>query len=74
MGRVLLISDDLPRSERLARSLGPTRPCTVHDLYADAEPSGQPDLIVSDVARFTAEAIRRLLEVCCARPARPFWS
>ncbi|WP_173009340.1 HD domain-containing phosphohydrolase [Methylobacterium sp. P1-11] len=65
MGRLLLISDDLARTGRLARSLGPARRCTVQNLYDDAVPSGQPDLIVGDVARLTSEAImclRRMLE------------
>ncbi|MGE8131416.1 HD-GYP domain-containing protein [Methylobacterium sp. NPDC080182] len=60
MGRLLLISDDLARTGRLARSLGPARRCTVHDLYDDAVPAGQPDLIVGDVAQLTSEAITRL--------------
>jgi putative nucleotidyltransferase with HDIG domain len=60
LGRLLLISDDLARTGRLARSLGPARRCTVQDLYDDAVPSGQPDLIVGDVARLTSEAITRL--------------
>ncbi|MEE7491483.1 HD-GYP domain-containing protein [Methylobacterium oryzae] len=60
MGRLLLITDDLTRTGRLARSLGPTRHCTVHDLYDDAEPSDQPDLIVGDVARLSSEATQRL--------------
>ncbi|SEI16181.1 HDIG domain-containing protein [Methylobacterium sp. 275MFSha3.1] len=60
MGRLLLISDDLARTGRLARSLGPTRRCTVQDLYDDSLPSVQPDLIVGDVAQLTSEAIARL--------------
>jgi hypothetical protein len=60
LGRLLLISDDLPRTGSLAWSLGPERRCTVHDLYDDALPSGQPDLIVGDVAQLTSEAITRL--------------
>ncbi len=60
MGRLLLISDDLSRTGRLACSLGPDRLCTIHDLYDDALPSAQPDLIVGDVALLTADAIARL--------------
>ncbi|MET0531332.1 MAG: hypothetical protein ABW003_23870, partial [Microvirga sp.] len=44
----------------MATSLGPDRLCTIHDLYDDALPSAQPDLIVGDVALLTADAIARL--------------
>ncbi|MGU3421786.1 HD-GYP domain-containing protein [Methylobacterium sp. D54C] len=60
MGRLLLISDDLARARRLAHSLGPALYCTVQDLYDDAAPSEQPDLIVGDVGQLTSEAMMRL--------------
>ncbi len=60
MGRLLLISDDLSRTGRLARSLGPDRLYTIQDLYDDGLPSAQPDLIVGDIAQLTSEAITRL--------------
>ncbi|MET3414855.1 HD domain-containing phosphohydrolase [Methylobacterium sp. 1030] len=60
MGRLLLISDDLSRTERLVHFLGPDPCCTVQDLYDDAVPLGLPDLIVGDVARLTSEAMMRL--------------
>ena len=50
MGGPLLISDDLTRTGRLARSLRPARRCTVHDLYDDIAPAELPDFIVGDVA------------------------
>jgi putative nucleotidyltransferase with HDIG domain len=60
LGGLLFISDDLPRTARLARVLGPARPCSVHDLYAEASPAPGPDLIVGDVAQLTSDAIVRL--------------
>ena len=65
MGALLLVSDDLGRAERLARELGAARSIQVHDLYAEGFPLVQPELIVSDVAQFSSDAIlrlRRLLE------------
>ncbi len=59
MGAVLLISDDLSRSGRLARDLGSTRHCSIHDLYAEVEPAVVPDLIIGDVAQLTSDAIVR---------------
>ncbi|MEE7505211.1 metal-dependent phosphohydrolase [Methylobacterium mesophilicum] len=63
LGRLLLISDDRPRTERLARCLGPDRCYAVHELSDEAMPFGQPDLIVSDVAHLTSEAMMRLRRV-----------
>ena len=60
MGGPLLISDDLTRTGRLARSLGPARRCTVHDLYDDIAPAELPDLIVGDVAGLTSEPLRAI--------------
>lgn len=66
MASLLLISDDLRRTERLARDLSAAWVCRIYDLYEDGEPtSGTPTLIVSDVRVLTSEAIlrlRRLLE------------
>ncbi|QGY05511.1 HD domain-containing protein [Methylobacterium mesophilicum SR1.6/6] len=59
MSELLLISDDLSRTERLARHLGAFRACRIHDLYDDAPPP-RAELIVSDVKDLTSEAILRL--------------
>lgn len=55
-----MISDDLPLTVCLVRALGLEHRCTVHDLYDEAAPLDQSDLIGSDVARLTSEAIVRL--------------
>ncbi len=57
LGALLVISDDLPRSVRLVRALNLEHRRTVHDLNDEAAPLGQSDLIGSDVARLTSEAI-----------------
>ncbi|WP_342447363.1 HD-GYP domain-containing protein [Methylobacterium platani] len=58
-----MISDDLPRTMRLAHALGPVRRCSIHDLYDDAMPASQPDLVVGDVAQLSSEALRRLKRI-----------
>ncbi|MGE8126577.1 HD domain-containing phosphohydrolase [Methylobacterium sp. NPDC080182] len=60
MSILLFISDDLPRTERLVRTLGLDEHCLVHDLYAATDPIATPDLIISDVAQLTSDAIVRL--------------
>lgn len=60
MSALLLITDDLQRGQRLARSLGSRGSCHVHDLYGDKLPSPLFDLIVSDVEALTSDAIIRL--------------
>ncbi|MCJ2098903.1 HD-GYP domain-containing protein [Methylobacterium sp. E-046] len=60
MSALLLITDDLQRGQRLARSLGSRGPCHVHDLYEDKLPPPLFDLIVSDVEALTSDAIIRL--------------
>ena len=60
MSELLLISDDLRHSERLARGLDDSRCCHIHDLYDAEPPSGRPSLIVSDVKDLTSEALVRL--------------
>ena len=59
MSELLLISDDLRRTERLARHLGAFQTRRIHDLYDDGLPL-KADLIVSDVRDLTSEAILRL--------------
>ena len=73
LGRLFLISDDLPRTGRLTRSLGPTRRCTVQDLYDDSLPSVQPDLIVGDVAQTSSSAGTRSWASMFSQVLRPGW-
>ncbi|WP_426315488.1 HD-GYP domain-containing protein [Methylobacterium fujisawaense] len=42
------------------RTLGLDERCLVHDLYAETGPVAAPDLIISDVAQFSSDAIVRL--------------
>ena len=60
MSELLLISDDLRHSERLARGFDDPRSCHLHDLYDAEPPSGRPSLIVSDVKDLTSDALVRL--------------
>lgn len=60
MSELLLISDDLRHSERLARGFDEPRSCRLHDLYEAEPPSGRPSLIVSDVKDLTSDALVRL--------------
>ncbi len=60
MSEILLISDDLRHSERLARGLDDPQSCRIHDLYKTELPSGRPSLIVSDVQDITSDALVRL--------------
>lgn len=60
MGDLLLITDDPRRAEGLARDLDTSTTCRIHDLYADALPSGRPELIVSVIEALTSDAILRL--------------
>jgi len=65
MSGLLFISDKIQRTERLIRALGLDQPCTIQDLYTDNDLMTTPDLIISDVARLTSDAIvrfQRLLE------------
>lgn len=60
MSELLLITDDLHRSQRLVREFGARGSCRIQDLYDDRLPTTQFDLIVSDVKALTSEAIIRL--------------
>ncbi|MGH1570988.1 HD-GYP domain-containing protein [Methylobacterium sp. P31] len=60
MGDFLLISDDLSRAERLARSLAPYGACKVHDLYGDMPACDGERLIISDVEYLDSGAFVRL--------------
>ncbi|MGU3662719.1 HD-GYP domain-containing protein [Methylobacterium sp. A49B] len=60
MGRTLILTDDLSRGERLARSLGAVGSATLHDLYGDTAPPAGATLIISDVSALTSESVRRL--------------
>ena len=60
MGELLLITDELPRGERLARELGTFKACRLHDLYGSGWPTGTPEMIVSDVSVLTSDAVLRL--------------
>lgn len=60
MGRTLILTDDIARAERLARSLGPNGTVSLHDLYGDGVPPAGAALIISDVSALTSESVRRL--------------
>jgi len=57
---LLLITDDLPHAQRLARDMGRAETCGIHDLYEEGVPVDQPAMIVSDVKDLTSEALVRL--------------
>ncbi len=63
MDELLLISDDLRRAERLARTVAAGATCRVHDLYDDAPLAARPALIVSDVEALTSDALVRLRRI-----------
>ena len=60
MAELLLISDDLHRTERLARDLSNFEGSAIHDLYGDASCPTAPELMVSDVKALTSDALSRL--------------
>ena len=60
MAELLLISDDLRRTERLARELPNFAGSAIYDLYDDKPDPPSPELIVSDVKALTSEALLRL--------------
>ena len=60
MGRTLILTDDIVRAERLARSLGGGPSWILHDLYGEAEPPSGASLIISDVRALTSDAVLRL--------------
>ena len=60
---LLLISDNLRRTERLARDLGVAWACRICDLYENEPTPDEPNLVVSDVRLMTSEAILRLRQL-----------
>jgi putative nucleotidyltransferase with HDIG domain len=60
LGRTVILTDDLGRGERLARNLGGGPSLVLHDLYGDAEPPREADLVIGDVSALTSDAMLRL--------------
>ena len=60
MSEVMLISDDLRRTERLLRDLRLLCPSTIYDLYDHTPPVDPPAIVLSDVRDLTSDAIARL--------------
>jgi putative nucleotidyltransferase with HDIG domain len=60
LGRTVILTDDLGRGERLARNLGGGPSLVLHDLYGDAEPPREADLVIGDVSALTSDAKLRL--------------
>jgi putative nucleotidyltransferase with HDIG domain len=56
----VILTDDLGRGERLARNLGGGPSLVLHDLYGDAEPPREADLVIGDVSALTSDAMLRL--------------
>jgi putative nucleotidyltransferase with HDIG domain len=59
LGRILILTDDIGRGDRLARGLGGGT-AVLHDLYGDGAPPTGASLIISDVSAMTSESVRRL--------------
>lgn len=63
MGELMLISDDLYRTERLLRDLRLSIPSTIYDLYDYTPPANPPAIVLSDVRELTSDAIARLKQL-----------
>jgi putative nucleotidyltransferase with HDIG domain len=74
LGRTVILTDDLGRGERLMRNLGGGPSLVLHDLYGDAEPPGDVELVISDVGALTSDAMLRLRRTLAVtrKSATPF--
>ncbi|SDN18028.1 HDIG domain-containing protein [Methylobacterium phyllostachyos] len=74
MRRILILTDEIGRGERLARDLASDGRVSLHDLYGDELPPPGAALIVSDVSALTSESVRRLRRALAAArgPDTPF--
>jgi len=72
--RILILTDEINRGERLARNLASDGSVGIHDIYGDAVPPPGAALIVSDVSALTSESVRRLRQALAAArgPDTPF--
>ena len=60
MSCILLLSDDVGRSQILARQHAALGSWVVHDLFVAQLPAARPAAVVSDIKRVTSEAVDRL--------------
>lgn len=60
MRRTVILTDDLSRGGRLARTLGADSDVLLHDLYGDGAAPSKAGLIISDVSALTSESLHRL--------------